>query len=158
MAKLIVEIAAASALTLAAAIAFATGAKAACPAVKVSDAFARASATPQATSGALYFSLTNQSTDRIRLVSLATDRAQTAMLHGTETVDGVAKMTHVEGLDLAPGEKLALAPGGMHVMLMGLAQPLKRGEMLDLKLGFADGCSVTAQIPVGEVAQTSAGG
>lgn len=158
MPKLIVEIAAASALTIAAIVALAAGAQAACSDVAVKQSFARASATPEARAGAAYFSLVNQSQDRVRVVSLASKRAASAMLHATETTAGTARMTEVAAVDVAPGETLELKPGGLHVMLRGLAGPLKRGESFDLTLTFADGCSVTTQVTVGTVAQTSAGG
>jgi copper(I)-binding protein len=157
MRKLIVEIAAASALTVAAVIALAANAHA-CPAMKVSGVFARASATPQAKSGAAYFVLTNESANQVRLVAISTERASGAMLHQTKTADGTAKMSEVESIDVAPGESLALSPGGMHVMLMGLTSPLKQGERIGITLTFADGCTLATDVPVGSVAQASAGG
>jgi hypothetical protein len=157
MRKLIVEIAAASALTLAAALALASQARA-CPAIKVSGAFARASATPQATSGALYFTLDNESGGAIRLVSLKAAGADRAMLHQTTGADGSASMSAVESVEIAPKDRLILAPGGMHAMLMGLTKPLKKGETVGLTLTFADGCSMTLDVPIGSVAQASAEG
>jgi hypothetical protein len=42
---------------------------------------------------------------------------------------GVAKMRPVEGgLEIKPGETVELKPGSFHVMLMGLKQPLRKGE------------------------------
>lgn len=158
MNKLIVEIAAASALTLGAVIALASGAHAACPALKVIDAFARASATPLAKTGAVYFSLVNQSAGETRLVSVATARAERTMLHETKLSDGVASMVHIESIALPPGARVDLAPGGTHVMLTGLTAPLKRGESIPITLTFENGCSVTADVPVGSVAQAAADG
>ena len=40
---------------------------------------------------------------------------------------------------VAPGETLKLAPGGKHVMLMGLKRPLKIGEPLTVTLNLAGG-------------------
>jgi copper(I)-binding protein len=67
-------------------------------------------------------------------------------------------MSEVESIDVAPGESLALSPGGMHVMLMGLTSPLKQGERIGMTLTFADGCTLATDVPVGSVAQASAGG
>jgi copper(I)-binding protein len=51
-------------------------------------------------------------------------------------VDDIARMREVAVLHIAPGEKLELAPGGLHVMLMGLRKPLVAGRTFRLELLF----------------------
>ena len=41
------------------------------------------------------------------------------------------------GLDLPAGQPVTLKPGGIHVMLLGLTQPLKTGQSFPLTLHFA---------------------
>ena len=41
-----------------------------------------------------------------------------------------------------------LAPGGLHVMLMGLPQPLKAGTTLPLTLNFEKAGTVTLDVPI----------
>ena len=50
---------------------------------------------------------------------------------------GVAKMRPVEGgLEIKPGETVELKPGSLHVMLMGLKQPLEKGLKVKGTLEF----------------------
>jgi copper(I)-binding protein len=50
---------------------------------------------------------------------------------------GVMKMRPVEnGLTIEPGKTVKLAPGGYHLMMMDLKQPLKRGDKVPVTLEF----------------------
>ena len=107
------------------------------PALEVRDAWARATA-PGQTSGAVYATLDNRGPDD-RLTGAATDRAAMAMVHKSETVDGVARMRMAGDVPIASGSTVVLAPGGTHIMLEGLKAPLVAGETLPLELRFANG-------------------
>lgn len=150
MRRLVIELAAATGLTIAAAIAFITSAHAG--EVMVSGAFARASATPVAKSGAVYFTLRNDGDAADRLTAITTDAAASAMLHETVETNGVASMRHLEALTLGPRQAIKLAPRKMHVMLMGLKAPLKKGENLVLTLSFEKAGEVKVDVPIGDVA------
>ena len=53
------------------------------------------------------------------------------------TMDGtVMKMREAPGIPLAAGQMVRLAPGGLHIMLMGLKAPLKPGDEVPLRLTF----------------------
>jgi periplasmic copper chaperone A len=151
MRKLFIEFAAALALTMGAILALAGGARASD--IAVTDAFARASATSAATTGAAYFTLVNNGAEADRLVSIASDAAGTVMLHATATEDGVASMKHLDGLALAPGEEVKLAPSTMHAMLSGLKAPLKKGGEVSLILTFEKAGAISILVPIGSVAQ-----
>jgi threonine dehydrogenase-like Zn-dependent dehydrogenase len=62
--------------------------------------------------------------------------------------NGVMKMRAIPKLALPAGKTVDLKPGGYHVMLMDLTQPLKDGETVPVTLIFADkdGKRVTHQI------------
>ena len=106
-------------------------------AVEVTDAWARA--TPgKAENGAAYLTIVSPTPDR--LTGLSTPVAKTAELH-TMTMEGtmeggVMKMRPLAGVDLAAGQKVALKPGGVHIMLVGLNQPLRPGQSFPLTLCF----------------------
>ena len=51
---------------------------------------------------------------------------------------GMMKMSAIDALALPAGKTVELKPGGYHVMLMDLAQPLKEGETVPLTLTFED--------------------
>ena len=58
-------------------------------------------------------------------------------LHKMEMDNGVMKMRQVEGgIDLLPGKTIHLAPGGFHVMLVGLIAPLTANSMFEMTLVF----------------------
>lgn len=112
--------------------------------------WARASAG-DAKNGAAYLSIANDGSASDRLIGAAS-RAGHAELHNHVSEDGVMKMRAVDGVDLAPGEKVALEPGGLHVMLMGLAEPLVEGESFPLTLTFEKAGSIDVEVKVEGVA------
>ena len=65
------------------------------------------------------------------------------------------RMRPVQALPLAPGKPLTMRPGGYHIMLMELKQPLRRGESFPLTLTFEHAAPVTVQVPV--VASSASG-
>jgi copper(I)-binding protein len=150
MPRIVIELIAAIGLTLAAILASATGASASD--IMVTEAFARASATPGATAGVAYVSLVNYGGIPDRLVSVTTPVAASAELHRSETVGGMAMMPPAGTIDLPPGGMLTMNPGGMHIMLMGLAAPLKKGDTIELRLVFERAGELILAVPVGGVA------
>ena len=149
MHKTLFHVAAAIALTLGAILALAAGANAS--SVMVMKAYARASATPTAESGAAYVSLMIHG-EADRLVAVSTPAAKMAGLHKTVNVDGVMKMEHVDALDIAANGMLKMKPGGYHIMLMGLAAPLKEGDEIELTLTFEKAGEVKVKAKVAGVA------
>jgi len=154
MRKLVFELFAAIALTIGAILALTPGVLA--NDVMVMDAFARASALPAAKAGAVYMTLTNNSSKVDRLLSVATDASETAQLHESVEKDGVATMKPVEALEIPAGGTVELKPGGTHIMLTGLKAPLKKGGMIVLELKFEQAGTVQVMAHVGEVAEEHA--
>lgn len=150
MRKPLIEVAAAIALTLSAILALAPGAQAS--SVMVMKAYARASATPTAETGAAYVSLMAHG-EADRLIAVSTPAAKMAGLHETVLQDGVMKMQHVDALDIPANGQLRMKPGGYHIMLMGLAKPLKEGDEIELTLIFEKAGEMKVKAKVGGVAQ-----
>ena len=88
-------------------------------------AWARAT-PPGATSGAIYGVFSNTGDLAMRATGIGFEHARHVMVHRTVSTDGVTRMLPGE-LSMAPGETLQLAPGDLHIMLMGLAIPLVKG-------------------------------
>jgi len=99
--------------------------------VTVNDAWVRAPAPGQKVAGA-YMELTSK--QRSFLVSVASPAAGAAELHITTLDGGIMKMRPVGKIELPGGKPLKLAPGGVHVMLLDLKQPLKPGDKVPLTL------------------------
>ena len=150
MRRTLLEVLAAISLTLAAIITSAGGVSAS--SVMITEAFARASATPTAGAGAAYISLMNHGAEADTLLSAATPAAETVEIHTTETVDGVMKMRAAGPLEIPAMGTLAMKPGGYHLMLMGLKAPLAKGSEIEITLTFAKAGDVKVTVPVGEVA------
>ncbi|MCA3555256.1 copper chaperone PCu(A)C [Aestuariivirga sp.] len=150
MRKVLIEVATAIALTLSAILALATGAHAS--SVMVMQAYARASATPTAETGAAYVSLMLHG-EADRLIAVSTPAAKMAGLHKTVEAEGVMKMEHVDGIGIPAHGMLEMKPGGYHIMLMGLTQPLKEGGEIELTLTFEKAGEVRVKAKVGGVAQ-----
>lgn len=117
--------------------------------ITVEDAYAR-SASPMAKSGAAFMILHNAGATDDRLVSAASDAAMRVELHTHKaTGDGVMQMMEVEdGFVVPAGGTHALARGGDHVMLMGLAQPMSQGDTITVTLTFETAGEITVEIPV----------
>jgi len=98
--------------------------------VTVTEAWARATVPAAKASGAF---LQIESKTAARLVGVSSPVA-TAELHQMSMQDNRMAMAHVAAIDLPAGKAVQLAPGGYHVMLMGLKRQLKEGETVPLTL------------------------
>lgn len=104
------------------------------PDIAVRDAWARATA-PGQSSGAVYATIVNRgAADRLVGVTSGTG---TALLHRSDRQGGVARMRMLSELAIPAGSSVALAPGGTHIMLTGLAAPLAGGGDFPLTFRFA---------------------
>lgn len=120
--------------------------------IMVMNATARASLTPTAKTGAIYFSVMSHGTTEDRLLSISTPAASSAEVHETIVDGDVMKMRAIEGgLIIAPGKTYEMKPGGIHVMLMGLKAPLKKGDTVALELVFEKAGVVKVEAPVGDI-------
>jgi copper(I)-binding protein len=92
---------------------------------------------PGAKVGSGYMTIHNRGDALDRLVSAAMPGAGRVEFHATETTGGIARMRRLAaGIALAPGQTMTLAPGGIHVMFVDLAAPLRRGEKVFTVLTF----------------------
>jgi len=90
---------------------------------------------------AAFGELTNGTDQAIVLVTASTAASPMVELHETVTGDdGAAMMMHKEdGFTIEPGESLLMEPGGNHIMLMGVTEPIEVGAEVDFTLTFDDG-------------------
>lgn len=132
-------------ITLTAGTALAHGFKAG--PVDIEHPWARATA-PSAPNGSAYMVLSTHGPDSDRLLSASTPVADKAELHTHLMDNGVMKMRQVDAIEVSPGSPTALQPGGLHVMLFGLKQPLAPGKAFPLTLTFEKAGPVTVQVDV----------
>lgn len=102
-----------------------------------------------ATPAVAYLTLDNHGSMEDRLVSATSPVAKAVTMHRTEVDNGVARMRPQEGGIVIPAHGSArLEPGGLHLMLSGLAQPLSLGQMVPLTLTFEQAGTVTVELTV----------
>jgi copper(I)-binding protein len=113
--------------------------------IAIDQPFARA--TP-AKVGGVFLTLKNNGGTADKLLKAASPVAGNVELH-THIKDGDAmRMRAVENIPVPAKGQTALEPGGYHIMLIGLKQPLKEGGSFPLTLTFEKAGSVTVTVPV----------
>jgi copper(I)-binding protein len=88
---------------------------------------------------AAYLTLVNRGEAAIAIVGASSNVAEKVELHTTRKIDGLMRMEPLEALAVAPGERVELAPGGMHLMLLGLAYMPAPGDDIRLCLQLVSG-------------------
>ena len=122
------------------------------PTVTVADALCRPTPKGRQTTGC-YMTLTASGDDR--LVSAESPRAKYVQIHESRMESNMMMMQQLrDGLPLTAGQATALAPGGNHLMLLGVEEPLVTGDTVTLKLPFATAAPVEV---TARVAQPAAG-
>lgn len=101
----------------------------------VTEAWARATVPGQPVAAA-YMKINSPS--HVTLVGIETDAAAQVQVHDMQMNDGVMQMRRHDQLDIPTGKTIELAPGGMHLMLLGLKKPLKAGSQITVKMTFVD--------------------
>jgi periplasmic copper chaperone A len=99
--------------------------------VTVSAPWVRATAAEQKATGAF---MQLKSATPVRLVEVRSAVAGVVELHEMAMEGDMMRMRAVSGLDLPAGKAVDLKPGGYHVMLMDLKQPIKAGDTVPLTL------------------------
>ncbi|MFN3670198.1 MAG: copper chaperone PCu(A)C [Brevundimonas sp.] len=117
-------------------------------AVATADALCRPTPKGRAMT-ACYLTLTASVDDR--LVAVASPVAGEGQVHEMKIADGMMSMAELEnGLALPAGEPVALQPGGVHIMLLALKQPLVAGEQVSLTLTFEKAPAMGVRATVGQ--------
>lgn len=119
------------------------------PDLAVSGAWARAT-PPGAANGVVFLTLDNPGDTDRAVVSASSPAADHAELHTHQTVDGTMQMRRIERIAVPAHGRATLAPGGDHVMLLGLRGPLEAGGALALTLGTDDGGSLVVTVPIAD--------
>lgn len=79
--------------------------------------------------------ITNTTDGPITIVSGSSPVAGMVELHETAMIDGKMVMQKMEGgFSIAAGETFELKPGGNHLMLMDLKEPIEAGDMVSITL------------------------
>jgi len=115
---------------------------------------------PQAPPGAQmmagYLTLKNDGDTAVRVLAVQSDRFLSATVHQTAIENGVARMRELDRLEIAPGQEVRFAPGGLHLMLMQPRREVAAGERIGVTFLLSDGQRVPALFDV-QAAEADAG-
>lgn len=96
---------------------------------------------------AAYVTITNQGSQPDRLVKAECSYANSVELHNHIEENGVMKMRPVPFLE-AGKSPVAMQPGGLHIMLMGLKDSFKDKNMIPITLHFEKAGKIILDFPV----------
>lgn len=117
--------------------------------IEVSNTWARPAA--QDGNGAVYFLLENHSASADELTGVSSDIAEAVEVHESKMEGDVMQMRQVMSVPIAGKASVEFAPGGLHIMLIGLKQDLKIGDEFQVTLQFTDYEDITLTVPVQEM-------
>jgi copper(I)-binding protein len=113
------------------------------PKIEVKDPWVRL-VPPNAKATAAYMKIENNGTEADKLVAASSNVSKITELH--EMAEG--KMRRVKAIEVPAGKTVELKPGGLHVMLIELKEPLKEGQTVEITLKFEKSGEVKVQAPV----------
>jgi copper(I)-binding protein len=129
------------------ALLFVCGTATAAGRLRVEDAWIR-EAPPGATAMAGYATLRNTGDEALRLLAVQSAAFRNASVHETVLSGGMSRMRELHDLEIAPGEKVSLQPGGRHLMLMDPRNPVALGDKIEIVFLLADGARVKTEFEV----------
>jgi len=113
---------------------------------------------PSAPAGGGYLTVTNTGTTPDKLVSARTPAAGAVQVHEMKMEGNVMRMRERDGgLEIPPGATVTLAPGGLHLMMMGLKVPLNQGEKVPVTLVFEKAGSIDVEFLVQHIGSPAPG-
>ncbi|MBS1302298.1 copper chaperone PCu(A)C [Loktanella sp. SALINAS62] len=116
------------------------------------------SAAATAMTSAGYLTVLNTGAEADTLIAVEAPFTRVELHSAITDADGITRMVKQEtGIVIAPGETLTLAPGGFHVMFMGLnGDALEVGEAVEGTLVFERAGRLDVSFNVEDVAATGA--
>ncbi len=96
-----------------------------------------------------YLMIHNMGSESDRLVSARSDLAERAELHTHTMQDGIMRMRPVEAVDLPAKSHTELKPGGFHLMIFGLKEPVGKGGKIPVVLKFEKAGELAVELTVG---------
>ena len=110
--------------------------------VNVDNVRARTS-KPGANNSAIFMNIKNNSDADVKLIEVKSSVCKSTEMHTHKHENGMKSMVQVPDIEIAKKGETKLVPGGLHVMLMELNQPLKEVDKVDLWMKFNNGETIT---------------
>ena len=100
---------------------------------------------------AVYFVIHNHSSNANELVGISSEIAEAVEIHeSTMTHGDVMQMDMLSSVPLGANGDVEFAPGGLHVMLVGLKQDIEVGDKIELVLHFKNYEDIKLKVPAKE--------
>jgi len=116
--------------------------------LEIGHPWTRATPSTAPTAGG-FLTVTNKGTTPDKLISAKSAAAETVQIHTMKMEGNVMRMREQDGgLEIAPGATVTLAPGHLHLMMMGLKGPLKQGEKVPVTLVFEKAGPIDVELAV----------
>ena len=103
---------------------------------------------PGAHATAAFMELHNPGGEAVDLVAADADGFQAVELHRSVNENGMHRMIEQDRITVPAGGAVRLAPGGYHVMLIGIERELTEGDAVTLELTLSDGSRLAVEAPV----------
>lgn len=88
--------------------------------------------------GTVFFTIQNNSKTDAVIVGADSYVSKSVEMRNHVAKDGVVEMRKIDKMVIAPGQTLQLIPGGPHMVLMNLREPIKKGDEIIVNVHFAD--------------------
>jgi len=98
-------------------------------------------------SSAIYLKIASNAGED-RLLGATSTVSATIETHTVENADGVMKMFKVDGIPVPANGTVELKPGGYHLMLLDMAEPLAAGDTFTATLQFERAGSIEVDVAV----------
>ena len=81
-----------------------------------------------------YLTVANDSSETVRITGARSKRMARIEIHRTQASDGMTSMAPVAAVELAPGEHVRFAPGGLHLMMFEPKPRPELGDRIEIEL------------------------
>tara|TARA_Y100001934_G_C12118955_1_gene662158 strand:+ start:30 stop:821 length:792 start_codon:yes stop_codon:yes gene_type:complete len=115
--------------------------------VVISNSFSR-TLPPNVQNGAVFLEIVNKGEKEDFLIRSTTPIARAVEFHQHTHEDGLMRMKKIDSIPIIYNTKVSLSPGGLHIMLLDLKQPLIEGENFPLTLFFKKSGDITISVPI----------
>ncbi len=124
--------------------------------ITVQDAWARATPTGVKVGGG-YMTILNGGNQPDVLLSVESAVAQKTEIHKSENIGGVASMRWMEdGVKIPASGEIKFAPGGLHLMFVGLKQSITQGDLIPVTLKFEQAGNIEVLLLAGRIGSLKA--
>ena len=124
--------------------------------LKISNVWARATPGRSRTAAVYIERISNSGQQVDSLIEIRSPIASKISIHKTKIEAGIAKMRPVKELEIHVGSSVSLKPSGLHVMLVGLQQPLKEGSKFPMVLEFKTAGKIEVVVEVKKISSSGA--